>query len=102
VIGFLLLRRDRPSWPRPIRLGRAWVPVAVAVAAFNATILLAGATNPGLSHAGGTKEVLIGLLLLSFGAVLFVYRQLVQDRGPLRLREPATEPDGELQGGATR
>jgi hypothetical protein len=34
--------------------------------------------------------------------VLFVYRQLVQDRGPLRLREPATEPDGELQGGATR
>jgi amino acid transporter len=23
--GFLLLRRDRPSWPRPLRLGPIWV-----------------------------------------------------------------------------
>jgi amino acid transporter len=26
--GFLLLRRDRPSWPRPLRLGPTWVALA--------------------------------------------------------------------------
>ena len=23
--GFLLLRKDRPDWPRPIKLQRAWI-----------------------------------------------------------------------------
>jgi amino acid transporter len=89
VIGFLLLRKDRPAWPRPIKLGRAWIPVAVVVAVFNAGILIIGATNPGLSYAGGFKEVLIGLGLLLSGVVLFGYRRLAQDRGRLTLREDA-------------
>jgi hypothetical protein len=87
VIGFLLLRKDRPAWPRPIKLGRAWIPVAVVVAVFNVGILVIGATNPALSYAGGVKEVLIGLALLLAGVVLFVYRRLAQDRGRLTLRE---------------
>ena len=29
--GFLLLRRDRPRWPRPIRLGPFWLVVAACV-----------------------------------------------------------------------
>jgi len=93
VTGFLLLRRDRPAWPRPIRLGRAWVPIAVVLAAFNAGILVIGATNPGLSYAGGFTEVLIGLALLLTGVVLFVYRRLVQDRGRLVLREEVPASD---------
>ena len=28
VSGFLLLRKDRPHWPRPIKLGAIWVPIA--------------------------------------------------------------------------
>ena len=28
LTGFLLLRRDRPNWPRPIKLSAAWVPIA--------------------------------------------------------------------------
>lgn len=87
VIGFLLLRKDRPAWPRPIKLGRAWLPVAVILTAFNATILVVGATNPGLSYAGGLKEVLIGLGLLGVSLLLLGYRQLVQDRGRLTIRE---------------
>jgi amino acid transporter len=87
VVGFLLLRRDRPAWPRPIKLGRAWIPVAVVIAVFNAGILVIGATNPALSYAGGFKEVLIGLALLLSGVVLFAYRRLAQDRGRLTLRE---------------
>ncbi|MEI6624942.1 MAG: APC family permease [Thermoleophilia bacterium] len=26
--GFLLLRKDRPNWPRPLRLGSAWTAIA--------------------------------------------------------------------------
>ena len=29
ISGFLLLRKDRPGWPRPIRLGKMWIPLAV-------------------------------------------------------------------------
>lgn len=80
VFGFLLLRKDRPTWPRPIRLSNAWIPVAAVVGVFNAAILAVGVSNPGLSHAGGIKEVLLGVALLSIGVLLFGYRKLVQDR----------------------
>ena len=33
--GFLLLRKDRPNWPRPIRLAAVWVPIAALLAAVN-------------------------------------------------------------------
>jgi amino acid transporter len=89
VCGFLLLRKDRPAWPRPIKLGRAWVPVAVGLALVNLVLLVVGATSPTLAGYGGTKDTLIGLGLLSLGLILFLFRRLVQDRGPLRLREPA-------------
>lgn len=93
VVGFLLLRRDRPDWPRPIKLSRKWIPVAVAVALLNTFMLVVGALNPGLSHAGDFKEVLLGVLLLSVGVALFVYRRVVQDRAPLILRDRTiTEP----------
>lgn len=39
-----------------------------------------GALNPGLSHVGGYREVLLGLGLLLVGVVLFFYRKPVQDR----------------------
>jgi amino acid transporter len=101
VTGFLLLRKDRPAWPRPIKLGPAWIGVAVVVAVFNAGILVIGATNPALSHAGGVKEVLIGLALLLAGVVLYVFRRLAQDRGRLTLREETAampgEPSSQLQ-----
>ena len=29
--GFLLLRRDRPNWPRPFRLSNAWVPICAVL-----------------------------------------------------------------------
>jgi hypothetical protein len=73
---------------------RARIPVAVVVAAFNAGILVIGATNPGLSYAGGFTEVLIGLALLLSGVVLLVYRRLVQDCGRLTLREETPATDG--------
>jgi amino acid transporter len=87
VAGFLLLRRDRPNWSRPIRKGKAWIPIAAVLTVFNAVILVVGATSPDLTAGGGLKEALIGVALLLLGIVFYLVRQLVQERGPLRLRE---------------
>ncbi|MBC2640311.1 MULTISPECIES: APC family permease [unclassified Rhodococcus (in: high G+C Gram-positive bacteria)] len=87
VIGFLLLRKDRPHWPRPIRLSKGWIPVAAVVAVLNTFMLVVGVLNPGLSHAGGPKEVLLGIALLLVGVALFLYRRKIQDRAPLTWRD---------------
>lgn len=94
VAAFVLLRRDRPDWPRPIKLPSIWVPIAVVICAFNALLIVVGASSPELSGYGGTKELLIGIGVLLISVLLYAYRRVVQDRAPIRLREqvPAT-PD---------
>lgn len=86
--GFILLRRDRPGWPRPIRLGPVWVAVAAVLVVYNAVLLVVGGLNPGLAGYGGLKEQLIGVGILCTSFVLFVIRRLVQDREPIVWREP--------------
>lgn len=87
LTGFVLLRRDRPDARRPIRL-RAWsVPVAVALAALTAVLVVVGGLSPSLAGYGGHKEQLIGLGLLALGAIFYVVRRFAQDR-----RRSATEP----------
>jgi amino acid transporter len=88
LTGFLLLRKDRPNWPRPIRLARPWVGVAALLAAVNAFFIIIGASNPSLTGYGGRKETWIGVGVLLFSIVLFVFRRAVQDREPVHLREP--------------
>jgi amino acid transporter len=88
LTGFLLLRKDRPNWPRPIRLAPAWLGVAALLAAINAFFIIIGASNPSLTGYGGTKETWIGVGVLLFSIVLFVFRRAVQDRAPVHLREP--------------
>jgi amino acid transporter len=88
LTGFLLLRRDRPNWPRPIRLASPWVLVAGLLAAINAFFIIIGASNPSLTGYGGTKETWIGVGVLLISVLLYVYRRAVQDRQPVHLREP--------------
>jgi|SRR5215213_3914321 len=100
LTGFLLLRRDRPDWPRPIRLSRAWLPIAGALAALNLAFIVVG----GFIYSGGFlgidtqygygwDKTRIGLLVLLISLLLYVFRHVVQDRTPLRLREePPTMP----------
>jgi amino acid transporter len=88
LTGFLLLRKDRPNWPRPIRLARPWLGIAALLAAINAFFIIIGASNPSLTGYGGTKETWIGLGVLLISVVLFVYRRAVQDKAPVHLREP--------------
>src|SRR5215213_8753334 len=40
--GFLLLRKDRPQWPRPVHLSRLWVPLGAVLLALNTVFLIAG------------------------------------------------------------
>jgi amino acid transporter len=100
--GFLLLRRDRPNWPRPIRLSKMWVPIAAALFAINVVLLIAG----GFIYSGGFLGITgygygwdktrTGLLVLVAAFVLYVYRHVVQDKIPLKLREEIPHTPEEL------
>jgi amino acid transporter len=96
ITSFILLRRDRPAWPRPIRLPDYWVGIAGALAATCAVLTVVGF---GWFHAaaggyGGTKEKVIGILVLVTGIVLFLFRRIVQDGERPHWRETTPEtPD---------
>src|ERR671930_2307543 len=93
LTGFILLRKDRPRWPRPIRVASIWVPIAAVLAGVNALFIIVGASNGSLTGYGSTKELWIGIGVLLFSVVLFLFRRVVQDRAPIHLREETpTEP----------
>jgi amino acid transporter len=102
--GFLLLRRDRPNWPRPVRLASWWVPLAAVLFAVNVVLLVGGGFIwsggfLGIDGYGyGWDKTRTGLIVLVAALVLYVYRHVVQDKIPLRLREriPQT-PEEELR-----
>ena len=92
--GFLLLRKDRPQWPRPLRLSSIWVPIAGFCLAANVVFLIAG----GFIYSGGFLGIegyayygwdttRTGLLVLLAALLLYVFRHVVQDKLPMRLRE---------------
>jgi amino acid transporter len=87
LTGFVLLRRDRPNWPRPIKLGRAWVPIALLLTLYNSILLVVGFFSPKDAGYGGLTEQLIGVGILASSLALFGFRRLVQDRTSLRLKE---------------
>ncbi len=96
--AFILLRRDRPNWPRPIRLPDFWVPLAGVLFLINFGFLIFG----GFIYSGGFlgidgygygwDKTRTGLLVLLAALILYIWRHVVQDKIPLRLREqvPAT------------
>ncbi|MEA2320402.1 MAG: hypothetical protein QOD81_252 [Solirubrobacteraceae bacterium] len=91
--AFVLLRRDRPNWPRPVRLPNWYVPLGAALAVFNVVLLIAGGFIwsggfLGIDGYGyGWDKTRTGLLVLVVAFLLYVYRHVVQDKIPLRLRE---------------
>jgi amino acid transporter len=94
--GFVLLRRDRPLWPRPIKLASWWVPLAgvLSVWCLVLTIVGFGWFQHAAGGYGGTKEKIIGVSVLAVSLVLFLFRRVVQDgeRPHWREHTPAT-PD---------
>src|SRR5438067_2765669 len=87
MTGFLLLRKDRPDWPRPIKVSPIWLPIAGIIAGSNAVFLVVGAGSPQLNGYGTWGDFAIGMGVLGLAVVLYAFRRLVQDRKPIHLRE---------------
>jgi amino acid transporter len=92
LTGFLLLRRDRPDWPRPIKVGGIWIGIAWLLAAYNLTLVVWGVTQSDLAAFVGFYEfagapLWIGLGVLGAAILLFFYRRVVQDRKPITFRD---------------
>jgi len=100
LTGFLLLRRDRPNWPRPIKMHPIWLPTAVLLAAINAFFIVYGASHPERTGYGGTKETWIGVGVLLFAIALFAFRRIVQDREMVHFREETPKVPGEAPAAA--
>jgi amino acid transporter len=92
VSGLIVLRKDRPNAPRPIRLSRAWLPIAGGLATFDLVMLIVAAASLGIIGYGGTKDLLIAVGVMAISIVLYLFRHLVQDRTPLRLRDNDVAP----------
>jgi amino acid transporter len=105
--GFVLLRKDRPDWPRPIRLSALWVPLAALLAVVNLVFVVFGAfiySGGFLGIAGygyGWDKTRIGLIVMAIAVLLYIYRHVVQDRTRVRLREETPRvPEDEATLGA--
>jgi amino acid transporter len=101
ITAFLLLRKDRPAWPRPIRLASYWVPIGFVLAAMFAVFEIVGVgwfqVAGGGAVYGGTKEKIIGFSVLAISLLLFLFRRVVQDKeSPHWREETPTVPDPEL------
>jgi amino acid transporter len=95
LTGFLLLCRDRPNWPRPIRLAAAWAPIAALLAAVNLAFIVFGGFIYADKYGYGWDKTRIGLIVLAVGLLLYVYRRVVEDRTKVHLREetPTMPPE---------
>ena len=85
--GFVLLRRDRPNWPRTIKLSSIWVPIAGTLALINLVFIVAGGFIFANEFGYGLSKTLIGATVLLIALVLYFYRRLVEDRLPMQWRE---------------
>jgi amino acid transporter len=102
LTSFILLRRDRPLWPRPIRLPDYWIGIAGVISAFCIVLTVVGF---GWFHIaaggyGGTKEKVIGILVLVTGVVLFLFRRIVQDGERPHWREATPDTPDQVPVGA--
>jgi amino acid transporter len=92
LTAFLLLRRDRPNWPRLIKVGPVWVVLAGVLAIVNFAFLCYGLIDKdlaallgGYTASGGPFYIGLGVLVIS--VLLFFYRRAVQDKKPITFRD---------------
>jgi amino acid transporter len=95
VSGLVILRRQKPDAPRPIKLPKVWLPVSVGLATFDTVMLIVAATSLGIIGYGTLGDLGIAAGVLAASIVLFLYRRLVQDGGRewrLRDRPESSDP----------
>jgi amino acid transporter len=101
LTGFLLLRRDRPRWPRPIRLSAIWLPIAGMLAAANLFFIVVGGFIKADEFGYGWDKTRVGIIVLLVSLLFWFFRHLVQDRTGLRLREEVPQTPQEAAPTAT-
>lgn len=79
LAGFILLRVTRPDVRGPIRLGRAWIPIAAVLIVINCAMIVIGFTHPSLVGYGGSTEQLISLSVIAVGLISYFYARVVED-----------------------
>jgi apolipoprotein N-acyltransferase len=91
--GYVLLRKDRPLWPRPIKLPAYWTGIAaILFAAFVVfTVVGVGWFQTAAGGYGGTTEKIIGFSVLGASLLLFLFRRIVQDGERPHWREETPE-----------
>src|SRR6266516_1844769 len=87
----VLLRKDRPNWPRPIKVGPAWLWIAGVLVVFNPALVIFGVLNPTLTGYGTWTDMFIGVGVLIGSVLLFFYRRIVQDKQKVTFREQVPE-----------
>jgi amino acid transporter len=95
--AFLLLRRDRPDWPRPIKVSAIWLPVAGGLCLLNTLFLLVGALAPKLNGYGTWTDFAIGVGVLIGSLVLFFIRRVIQDGESVHWSEPTPSVPDETE-----
>jgi amino acid transporter len=93
--AFLLLRRDRPNWPRPLKVSSVWVGISVFLLLYAIVILVVGAGAPKLNGYGTWTDFAIGVGVLCASVLLFFYRRIVEDKERVHWKEETpTMPEG--------
>src|SRR2546423_144293 len=93
--AFLLLRRDRPNWPRPLRVSSVWVGISVFLLLYAIVILVVGAGAPKLNGYGTWTDFAIGVGVLCASVLLFFFRRIVEDKERVHWKEETpTMPEG--------
>jgi amino acid transporter len=93
--AFLLLRKDRPNWPRPLKVSGPWVGIAGALLVYATTILIVGAGAPKLNGYGNWTDFFIGVGILVASVLLFFFRRIVEDKEAVHWKEETpTMPEG--------
>jgi amino acid transporter len=96
LTGFILLRRDRPNWPRPLKLASVWLPIAGVLAALNLIFVVLGGFVFADEYGYGLSKTFLGVAVLFVSILLFVYRRVVEDKTGVPMREDApAEPSAE-------
>jgi amino acid transporter len=105
--GVVLLRKDRPDWPRPIKLHSSWIWLAGILCIVNALFIIFGLWYLKLTgyffDTGFTdatyyinEGILVGVGVLVVGVVGYIIAQ-IQWGKPVRLRDPSDEqPSAEV------
>src|SRR5207253_4706668 len=98
--GYVLLRKDRPNWPRPINLPAYWTWVAGVLCAAFVVFTVVGVgwfqIAGGGAVYGGNKEKIIGFSVLAASLLLFLFRRIVQDGERPHWREETPDVPPEM------